>query len=77
MRLQDIANTVMVQAGLGLGNGEDLETVWSGTAGDPPRTSRRPRSYWPKEGEGSADEWHNAHYERMIIDEEAMLVWTP
>ena len=81
VRLQDIANTVMVQAGLKptLGNGEDLETVWSGTAGDPPpHFAEATRSgIGPKKGKASADEWHNAHYERMIIDEEAMLVWTP
>ena len=81
VRLQDIANTVMVQAGLAptLGNGEDLATVWSGTAGaPPPHFAEATRTgIDPKEGKAAEGEWHNAHYERMVIDEDAMLVWTP
>jgi len=81
VRLQDIANTVMVQAGLepSLGNGEDLAKVWSGTAGEPPPhfAEATRTGIDPKKGKAAENEWHNAHYERMVIDEDAMLVWTP
>ena len=81
VRLQDIANTVMVQVGLEpiLGDGEDLASVWSGSAGPPPpHFAEATRSGLdPKLGKAAPGEWHNARYERMVIDEDAMLVWTP
>jgi len=81
VRLQDIANTILGQAKLtqDLGTGEDLATVWSGTAGPPPpHFAEATRSgISPLKGKASPDEWANAHYERAIFDDEAMLVWTP
>jgi arylsulfatase A-like enzyme len=81
VRLQDIANTVLAAADLptDLGNGEDLETVWSGTAGPPPaHFAEATRSgVTKKKGKADPDEWPNLMFERAIIHEDTMLVKTP
>jgi choline-sulfatase len=81
VRLQDIANTVLAAAGLptDLGNGEDLETVWSGKAGPPPaHFAEATRSGVTKnKGKVTPDEWPNLMFERTVIHEDAMLVQTP
>ncbi|MEC9389845.1 MAG: sulfatase [Myxococcota bacterium] len=81
VRLSDIPNTILSAASLPatLGNGEDLAAVWSGTAGPPPahfaeatrsglnmRLGKSPEGVWP-----------NLQFERTVIDEDAMLVYTP
>jgi arylsulfatase A-like enzyme len=81
VRLQDIGNTILAQAGLvkNLGTGEDLAEVWSGTAGPPPpHFAEATRSgISPLKGKAGADEWANAHYERGVFGDEGVLIWTP
>ena len=81
VRLSDIPNTVLAAASIDarLGNGEDLAAVWSGTAGPPPahfaeatrsglnmRLGKSPEGVWP-----------NLQFERTVIDDDSMLIYTP
>ena len=81
VRLQDLANTILVQADLpaNLGDGQDLEAVWQGTAPPaPPQFSEATRTGLdPTKGRAGPGQWANANYERAIFDEDAMLVWAP
>ena len=81
VRLQDIANTIMVTAGLApkLGSGEDLAAIWGGKAGAPPPhfVEATRTGVDPLKGKAGPGQWHNIHYERGVVDEDAMLIYTP
>ena len=81
VRLADIPNTVLSVAGVPgkLGNGEDLVTVWNGTAGPPPaHFAEATRSGLNmKLGKSAEGVWPNLQFERTVIDDDAMLVYTP
>ena len=81
VRLADIATTVLAAAGLDetMGNGENLADVWNGTAGAPPaHFAEATRSGLNmKLGKSPEGVWPNLQFERSVIDEDALLVYTP